>query len=105
MSGEEWSFVPLLHTIGSRIARRMLYAAYAPGHATLPALGMGEIPRQLAHRLDPQAVRLNTRVAEVRGNTVRLESGETISGRSVVLATDAFAEARLMPALDAARKD
>ena len=81
------------------------FKMFSEGHATLPALGMGEIPRQLAHRLDPQAVRLNTRVAEVRGNTVRLESGETISGRAVVLATDAFAAARLMPALDAARKD
>ena len=81
------------------------FKMFSEGHATLPALGMGEIPRQLAGKLNPQAVRLNTRVAQVSENAVVLESGERISGGAVVLATDAFAAARLMPELDAARKD
>jgi protoporphyrinogen oxidase len=81
------------------------FKMFSEGHATLPALGMGEIPRQLASKLNPQAVRLNTRVAQVNENAVVLESGERISGGAVVLATDAFAAAQLMPELDAARKD
>lgn len=81
------------------------FKMFSEGHATLPALGMGEIPRQLAGKLNPHAVRLNTRVAQVSENAVVLESGEKIVGGAVVLATDAFAAARLMPRLDAARKE
>ena len=81
------------------------FKMFSEGHATLPALGMGEIPRQLAGKLDPQAVRLNARVAQVRGKTVLLESGESISGDAVVLATEAPAAARLMPGLEAANKE
>jgi phytoene dehydrogenase-like protein len=81
------------------------FKMFSEGHATLPALGMGEIPRQLAGKLNSHTVRLNTRVAQVSENAVVLESGEKIVGGAVVLATDAFAAARLMPRLDAARKE
>ncbi len=81
------------------------FKMFSEGYATLPALGMGEIPRQLAGKLHPHAVRLHTRVAQVSENAVVLESGEKIVGGAVVLATDAFAAAQLMPELDAARKD
>ncbi len=81
------------------------FKMFSEGYATLPALGMGEIPRQLAGKLHPHAVRLNTRVAQVSENAVVLESGERISVGAVVLATDAFAAARLMPGLEAASKD
>src|SRR5947209_1188233 len=53
------------------------FQMFAKGATAVPALGMGEIPRQLVQGLD---IRYNEPVAEVIGGapaTVRLESGET----------------------------
>lgn len=64
---------------------KMFYA----GQAAVPAGGMEEIPRQLANRLSPEQIRLNTMVGQIVGNEVRLSSGETIQAGNIVLATDA----------------
>jgi phytoene dehydrogenase-like protein len=69
---------------------------FARGDTAIPALGMAEIPRQLAARLPQQSIRLNTRVASVDGNTVHLEGGATISSRGVIIATDQGAAMRLL---------
>lgn len=66
------------------------------GGAAVPALGIGEIPRQLASRLPAGSLRLNTPVDRVTGKTVHLTSGETISAEAVVLAVDAQAAAFLL---------
>lgn len=80
---------------------RMFYT----GDAALPALGIGEIPAQLAARLRPDSVRLNTTVKQVTGSAVTLDSGETVAASAVVLAVDASNAARLLgrpaPSLDA----
>ncbi|AUD00760.1 protoporphyrinogen/coproporphyrinogen oxidase [Spirosoma pollinicola] len=65
------------------------------GGAAIPAKGMEAIPNQLAGRLAPEQIRLKTSVNKVNGNTVYLDSGETLTGRAIVLAVDATQAARL----------
>ncbi|WP_375445638.1 protoporphyrinogen/coproporphyrinogen oxidase [uncultured Fibrella sp.] len=66
------------------------------GDAAIPALGIGEIPKQLASRLPGDAIRLNTPVDRLEGKTVHLASGESIAAEAIVLAVDARSAARLM---------
>ncbi len=86
-----------------------VFQQFAKGDAAVPALGMQQLPEQLAARLPAGSVRLNTAVAAVldAGRTVRLTSGETLTAAATVLATDGPATARLLdvaaPATLAAR--
>lgn len=73
------------------------FKMFSRGSATLPALGMGEIPRQLAARLPPGTVRLGKKVAAVRAGQVTLETGEQLTGDVVVVAADATTAANLLP--------
>ncbi len=65
---------------------RFIFSMFGQGRAVLPNAGIGEIPKQLASALTPGTIHLNTRVKEVAGNTVVLESGETLNADHVVLA-------------------
>lgn len=76
------------------------FKMFATGHATLPAKGMQEIPRQLAGRLPHGAVRLNSPVRSVEARGVTLESGERLEASAVVVATDAETAGELVPALE-----
>lgn len=71
------------------------FRMFFSGDAAVPAQGIGAIPDQLASRLSPNQIRLNTRVTRIDGNSVVLDTGETISGRAVVLAVDAAQAATL----------
>lgn len=71
---------------------RMFYT----GDAAIPALGMGEIPAQLAAQLQPQRIRLNTPVVRVSGSEVQLASGEVLAASAVVVAVDTAPAARLL---------
>ncbi|KAB7732437.1 NAD(P)-binding protein [Rudanella paleaurantiibacter] len=71
---------------------RMFYT----GDAAVPALGMGEIPAQVAARLRPGSVRLNSPVVRVGAGEVQLASGEVLTAPAVVLAVDAAPAARLL---------
>jgi len=75
-----------------------VFQQFARGSAAVPALGMQQLPEQLAARLPTGAVRLHTPVAAVLdgGRTVRLASGETLQAATTVLATDGPAAARLL---------
>ena len=75
------------------------FKMFSQGSATLPARGMGEIPRQLGSRLPDGALRLGTRVTGIRADGITLESGEIVSGDAAVVATDAAAAARLVPGM------
>jgi phytoene dehydrogenase-like protein len=79
-------------TTSARILRftlRML----ASGRTVVPALGMGEIPRQLASRLPEGAVRLNSPVHYLLRDGERVvgvrSAGEEHEADAVVVATDA----------------
>jgi len=73
----------------------------AQGEIAVPAMGMGEIPAQLARALPPGAVRTGAPVARVHSQEVELESGGRVQGSAVVVATDAVTAARLVPAFTA----
>jgi len=75
-----------------------VFQQFVQGAATIPALGMQQLPEQLAARLPAGAIRLNTPVAAVAegGRRVHLASGETLAATAVVLATDGPAAARLL---------
>jgi phytoene dehydrogenase-like protein len=73
------------------------FAMFARGRACLPERGMQAIPEQLAASLPAGVLRLNARVTSIANRLVALESGETIVGDAVVIATDADVAARLAP--------
>lgn len=66
-----------------------LFRAFALGDATLPAEGMGAIPRQLASRLPARCVRTGVRVEAVAPTRVTLSTGEPVGASAVVVATEA----------------
>ncbi|WP_071595226.1 protoporphyrinogen/coproporphyrinogen oxidase [Hymenobacter aerophilus] len=74
-----------------------VFQQFVIGEAVVPALGMQQIPEQLAARLPAGTVRLNCPVAAVEGTTVRLASGETLDAAAVVVAVDGEAATRLLP--------
>ena len=74
-----------------------VFQQFVTGAAAVPALGMQQLPEQLAARLPVGTVRLNTSVAGIVDSTqVRLTSGEVLDGEAVVLATDGLAVLRLL---------
>ncbi|MEJ7666213.1 MAG: FAD-dependent oxidoreductase [Hymenobacter sp.] len=77
-----------------------VFQQFVQGAAAMPALGIQELPNQLASRLPAGTVRLNAPVAAVAegGRVVHLASGETLAAAAVVLATDGPAAARLLGA-------
>ena len=75
------------------------FKMFGQGSATLPAKGMGEIPKQLAARLPFDSITLNQKVVSLDAHSVTLSSGEQIRGRAVVLATNAASVGSLLPDL------
>ena len=73
-----------------------VFQQFVTGEATVPALGMQQLPEQLAARLPAGTVRLHTAVAAVEGTQVRLTSGQVLDGGAVVLATDGLTALRLL---------
>lgn len=71
------------------------FRMFFSGDAAVPARGIGAIPAQLAARLSPAQIRLKTTVRHIDGQTVVLDSGETLTGQAVVLAVDAAQADRL----------
>lgn len=74
-----------------------LFAMFATGLATLPAGGMQAIPRQLAAALPAGSVRTGARVRSIAEGRVELTSGETLTARAIIVATDARHAAVLLP--------
>ncbi|MBK1717465.1 protoporphyrinogen/coproporphyrinogen oxidase [Thiocystis violacea] len=73
-----------------------VFRAFALGDTALPALGMGEIPAQLAARLPQERVRVGCRVARVQEREVITQSGERLNARAIVIATEGRETARLL---------
>ena len=88
-----------------------VFQQFMQGAAAIPALGIQQLPEQLAGRLPAGTIRLNSPVAALAegGRSVHLASGETLPAAAVVLATDGPTTARLLgadlpgPPLPAAR--
>lgn len=77
------------------------FKCFNEGDAAIPAAGMQAIPDQLAGRLSPDQIQLNTTVEAVNGQTVRLRNGQTLTADRIVLAVDARAAGRLLGRPDA----
>lgn len=69
---------------------QFLFRMFAGGAAAVPLEGMERIPQQLAARLRPETLELNTRVTEVGRRqqrfTVTTENGHTIEAKQLVFA-------------------
>ena len=80
-------------------SRRMfdiIFRMLSDGSSAVPRTGMQALPEALAHKLSPATVRLHSPVERVDGTTVRLSSGESVSARAVVVATDGPSASRLL---------
>ena len=64
------------------------FRMFSEGATAVPATGIGAIPQQLAGRLPPGTIRLDTPVASVEPGRVTLAGGETLEAKNVVVATD-----------------
>ncbi len=72
------------------------FRMFATGDTVLPTGGMGAISRQLADKVGSSKVQFNTKVSEIKGNSVVLEGGATIQTDAVVVATEGPESARLL---------
>jgi hypothetical protein len=79
----------------SRRFMDLVLRSFVRGTPSVPSLGMGEIPEQLARNL-PRPVLLQTPVTEIRDTAVITEHG-TIACRAVIIATDPVAAATFIP--------
>lgn len=72
----------------SSLMFRFVFRMFAEGDASVPAGGMGAIPRQMAAHLSDGVVRLGASVAKVELGRIELASGDRLEARAVVVATD-----------------
>ncbi|MBK1783889.1 NAD(P)/FAD-dependent oxidoreductase [Prauserella cavernicola] len=75
----------------------LIWRCFLLGGGAVPELGMGELPRQLASGLPGGTVRFGRRAEHVEPGRVRLDDGEELTPRAVVVATDGTTAARLLP--------
>jgi phytoene dehydrogenase-like protein len=75
---------------------QFVFKQFYTGQAALPNLGIEEIPKQIAAKISPQKIRLNTQVTAIEGNSVRLHTGETLNADAIVLALDLASAQRLL---------
>jgi phytoene dehydrogenase-like protein len=74
-----------------------VFRMMASGDVSLPSAGMGAIPKQFAAGLPEGWIRSGTRVKGIQDGSVILETGEALSSRSIVVATDWVMARRLVP--------
>lgn len=84
-------------------AFEFVFRMLAEGDNAVPARGMGEIPGQLAAQLPEGMVQTSSPVQSIEPGSVTLSTGERVSARAVVVATDADEAARLVPSLEPVR--
>lgn len=73
-----------------------VFRMFSLGDTAVPALGIHQIPLQLAAGLPDGSIRLNSAVTAVAPGQVTLASGETVTAEAVVVATEGPAAARLL---------
>jgi phytoene dehydrogenase-like protein len=82
----------------------VIFRTLAVGDAAIPALGMAQIPEQLAARLPDGAVRLSSPVDRLESTSAVLGDGTRVAGRAVVVATEGPVAARLAGVRDPGSK-
>jgi phytoene dehydrogenase-like protein len=81
-----------------------VFKMISEGQAAIPARGMGAIALQLAEKLPPGAIRLNTRVEELHGSELKLGDGEVLCARAVIVAADGPSAAHLIGEIEPASR-
>lgn len=76
----------------------LILRSFVMGTPSVPALGMQQLPEQLAAGLPSGSIVLNTRVEAVSGTTVRTSAGN-FSASAVIVATDPSTAASLAPSI------
>jgi hypothetical protein len=79
----------------SRVLQDVL-RMFAPGDEALPAMGMEQIPRQLARDLSRENIKTGIRVRNITENRVELDDGTSLSPLAVVVATEGPEVSRLL---------
>ena len=82
----------------SRRFTDLMMRMFARGRSAVPGHGMQRMPEQLAAQLQTTHLHLNTPVERVRPGLVEGPAG-SFAARAVVVATDGWTAARLLPAL------
>ena len=67
-----------------------VFKMFSEGQATIPALGMEEIPKQIASHLNPSKIKYHSKVSHIEGKTVYLENQEKIFADHILIATNAL---------------
>ncbi len=73
-----------------------VFKMFAEGSATLPAMGIGSIAKQLTSQLEPDSIHLDTGASRVVGRELTLADGRQIESDYTIIATQAD---RLVPNL------
>lgn len=73
-----------------------VFRMFAEGDVCVPAGGMAAIPKQLADRLPPTAIRLQSSVTAIDHQRLHLSDGSSIQANHIVVATESNAAARLL---------
>jgi len=80
---------------------RFVFRMFTLGYAALPAEGMQAIPKQLASALPQGTIRLNAHAESVSDNRIRLQGGEELQARAIVVACDPVRAQQLVSSADA----
>ena len=75
---------------------RYVLRMFASGDAAIPAMGMEEIPKQIAAGLPSEWVQTGARVQRIDDENVLLEDGRSLPARAVVVATEGPVTTRLL---------
>ncbi len=73
-----------------------VFRMFSQGDVAVPALGMQELPKQIAANLPADNIRLNTSVTSITPTSVTLSDGSNINASRVVLATGAHVAHQLL---------
>jgi phytoene dehydrogenase-like protein len=73
-----------------------IFKMLSAGDTVVPSRGMGAIPAQLAAKLPPDSVRLNSHVEVLHENELTLAGGETLRARAIIVAAEGPAAAHLI---------
>lgn len=80
----------------SRRMFEVIFQSLSKGDATVPRLGMGQLPAQMAAHLPEGIISLNTAVGTIDGHTVYTVDGRSVTAGAVIVATDGPAAAKLI---------
>jgi phytoene dehydrogenase-like protein len=77
-----------------------VFDMFGAGDIAVPALGMGEITRQLADGLERAELRTGVAVGSIEPGSVQLADGDRLEADAVVVATDGDAAAELVDGIE-----